>query len=108
MLPSEQDMETALPDPFDLWPWIEAHKAELDAGKALNLFPVSFSIAGLLPLRLLCMALIYRYVLPAHRMCMHHDTFTMLCTLSAVYSHAVLSAAKLPIALGKGPQLWLF
>lgn len=37
--PLKQDTETVLPEPFDLWPWIEAHKAELDAGKALNLFP---------------------------------------------------------------------
>lgn len=35
-----QDMETVLPEPFDFWPWVEAHAAELDTGKALNLFEV--------------------------------------------------------------------
>lgn len=33
-------MKTVLPEPFDFWPWVEAHAAELDTGKALNLFEV--------------------------------------------------------------------
>jgi hypothetical protein len=38
-----QDTETELPDPFDFWPWVEAHRAELDAGHAVNLFEVCWT-----------------------------------------------------------------
>ena len=37
--PIKQDMTTVVPDPFRLSDWLEANRAELDNGAALNLFP---------------------------------------------------------------------
>eukprot|EP00294_Goniomonas_avonlea_P001824 CAMPEP_0114560602 /NCGR_PEP_ID=MMETSP0114-20121206/11546_1 /TAXON_ID=31324 /ORGANISM="Goniomonas sp, Strain m" /LENGTH=290 /DNA_ID=CAMNT_0001746157 /DNA_START=6 /DNA_END=878 /DNA_ORIENTATION=+ len=36
--PTKQDFETVVPEPFDLKPWIDQHRTQLNAGADLNLF----------------------------------------------------------------------